>query len=459
LRRFLPGGDALILVALLALFAGLSYGIASQSEPPSGTAGTEHRSTFSTDSGGWKALYQLLEARQNKVVRFRRRPKEWPFRAGVVVTGPYSVGGAAGQWSRAEAKDALAWVAKGGALIAFTDAADDLTESLGVRTSEKAPLKLFGQSGSASKKPADSPDHDDLPSLTARPYRARSGSTPLAVQQPALFLEGVSTLNVPGAKRFTAAPAGSVPLVGDRLPVALAIPYGDGVIIAVSDAGIPDNSHLATADNARFVAQMVEFYASKQFPVILFDEYHQGYREANFFWTAIGRPGQLAFWQMAGLFLLMAYSASRRFGLPRPLAAPSRVSSEYVASLADLYRRARATDAALEAVLKIFWRDLCRSVDMPVDADLSEVALRAAGQASASTEAERASLAERIVRTLKECREKIDVPATSASDENSGRKKQKTKRKPTLSDTELLRLVTTLEGLRKELELGGRNHI
>ncbi len=458
-RRRLPvSGDTLVLCGLLLLFAGLSYGIARQSKPPS-PLGIAHRSSFATDSGGWKAFYRLLEKRQNRVRRFQRRPKEWPATAGVVVTGPYSIGGAVGQWAESEPRDALRWVSEGGVLIAFTDATDDLTEALGVRTSEKAPIKVPAQDLFLKKTETKEEWDEEAPTLKPRTFHPGPDGSSLTVEQPALFLEGVSKLNVPGKKRFTAGPEDSIRLVADNLPVVLAIPSGDGLILAVSDAGIPDNSHLAKADNARFVVQMAEAYTTKKRPTILFDEYHQGYRDADTFWTAIGRPGQLAFWQIAGLCLLMAYSASRRFGLTRPVDTPSRVSSEYVSSLADLYRRARAADAALDSVHRIFWRDMCRAAGMGTDALLPEVALRVAGQTTASDEAGRTALAERVITIVTECREKTAIPIEPV-DENPGKKKKKQpKPKPALSEGELLRLVTAIEMLRKELELGGRNPV
>ncbi|MES2464003.1 MAG: hypothetical protein V4671_25815, partial [Armatimonadota bacterium] len=231
-----------------------------------------------------------------------------------------------------------------------------------------------------------------------------------------------------------------------------------GVILAVSDASVPDNTNLTKSDHARFVVHTAEAYVTGKRRVVAFDEYHQGYRETNTFWTAIGRPGQLAFWQLAGLFLLMAYSASRRFGLPRPLPASPRVSSEYVASLADLYRRARATDAALEAVLKIFWRDLCRVSGLPSDAPLQEVAHRAAAQVGELSDAEQSALADRITSAVSECRAKIDPPEPPV-DEKSRRKIRAARRKSTLSEAELLRLVSLIEALRKELQIGGSSHV
>ncbi|MBC8104928.1 MAG: DUF4350 domain-containing protein [Cytophagales bacterium] len=470
-RRFpKPGGDTLILVALLLLFAALSFGIARQSEPPADPIGTEYRSSYSVQPGGWKAFYRLLETRGVPVTRWQRRPKEWPAGVGVVVTGPYSVGGAAGQWSEQEVGDALGWVSGGGVLLVFTDASDDLSDTLGLRMSEDTPLNFFrgDDKDNKRKKAAESKKAAQaVRTLQASPLPPDPAAAALSVRQPALFFEGVSRLDAPGEKRFTSAPQESVILIADRLPLSVAIPYGKGLVVAVADAGIPDNIHLANEDNARFVTQIIESYASGRRSRVLFDEYHQGYREANTFWTAIGRPGQLAFWQITALFLLMAYSASRRFGLPLPLAAPPRVSSEYVASLADLYRRAQATDAALSSVHRIFWRDLCRAAGMPLDAPISEVVLQAVAQVPALGEAERAALAERTVRIVAECRARVEASEAPLEPEKeteppsgakSRRRIKKAKPKPGLGETELLRLVTAIEGLRKELELGGSDH-
>ena len=466
-RRFALGGDTLVLCGLLLLFAILSFGIADQNEAPSNPFGTAHRSSFSADAGGWKAFYRLLETRGNRVRQVRRRPKEWSKKAGVVITGPYALGGSTGEWSEAEAKDALAWVAKGGVLIVYTDASDELTDALGLRTTEKAPLNLFGLEDADKKKKAkEDKQAKETEILRPTPLTVGAKGAPLTVRQPALFLAGVSQLKPAGDKRYTAAPTKSVALVADKLPLVLVIAHGDGLIFAVSDARIPDNTHLTNADNARFAVQMAEAYTTKQHPEILFDEYHQGYQDDDTFWSAIGRPGQLAFWQLLGLFLLMAYSASRRFGLPRALPAPPRVSSEYVRSLADLYRRARASDAALESVTRIFWRDLCRAAGMPTDAPIRDVAVRVVAAGDITTEAERNALVERITATVAECRAKIEAAEIPVAEPEAppvkGEKKKrlpKPKPKSVLTEAELLRLVMAVETLRKELELGGRNPV
>ena len=148
----------------------------------------------------------------------------------------------------------------------------------------------------------------------------------------------------------------------------------------------------------------------------------------------LGRPGRLVAWQLLGLALLLVYSAGRRFGLPRPLPAPPRVSSEYVASLADLYRRARAADAALEGVYLSFWRDLCRAVGLPYDAPPEEVVVRASRTLATG---DSASVEERLRRAVNECEARIDAGQ--------------------VRDADLVPLARELEALRKELGIGGHD--
>ena len=126
------------------------------------------------------------------------------------------------------------------------------------------------------------------------------------------------------------------------------------------------------------------------------------------------------------------WSAGKRFGLPRPLVAPPRVSSEYVSSLANLYRRARAADAALEGVYLPFWRELCRAVGLPYDAPTDQVVHRAAY--TLGTSADKDALEARLRQTVFACEQKLE----------SGN----------VRDGDLLPLARGLEEIRKELGLG-----
>jgi hypothetical protein len=254
--------------------------------------------------------------------------------------------------------------------------------------------------------------------------------------QPVAFVAGVDGLHLPGRQRFTRTPPGAVPLFADGSgPAVLVLRRGRGTIVAVSDPRAGDNAHLARDDNARFFLQLARTYgvtSGDARPRVAFDEFHQGYYDGASFWTAVGRPGRLVAGQLAALALLIAYSASRRFGLPRPLPEAQRVSSEYVASLADLYRRAGAGDAALDGVFRSFRRDLCRAVGVPFDAPTEEVVAQATRTLAAASEETK----ERLRRAVNDCEARIA----------SGK----------VADAELVPLARELAALRKDLNLGGQ---
>jgi len=391
--------DALVLCALLLLLALLSLRMGV--EEPQGAPRTPRRSIASARPGGWKGLRLLLERQGFAVLPVEREPRDWPGDARVLISGEAYSGawGRATAWTDRQADDALGWVAEGRTLVLLVESRSALLDRLKLK---------IGQ--------------------TERRERT------LFPLQPAPFLAGVDGLQVPGGTRWRSAPPGAVSLFADDDPAALVLSWGKGRVVAVSDAGVADNGHLARNDNARFLVALVAAHAVPASRRVAFDEFRQGYQTADTFWDAIGRPGQRVAWQLLLLVLLLVYSAGRRFGLPRPLPAPPRTSSEYVASLADLYRRAGAGDAALEGVYLSFWRDLCRAAGLPYDAPTNEVVSHAARTLATG---DKAAVEERLRRVVNEFETKIEA----------GR----------VRDNELAPLARELEALRKELGIGGND--
>ena len=69
------------------------------------------------------------------------------------------------------------------------------------------------------------------------------------------------------------------------------------------------------------------------------------------------------FLQLAALIALVLYSRSRRFARPLPAGEPNRLSKlEYVAAMAELQRRTRGFDLALENIYTEFRRRVARLV-------------------------------------------------------------------------------------------------
>lgn len=396
--------DTLLLLALLLGFTFLAFSI-GQTGQEGEEQGDPRRTTYSARPGGWKAWFLLLQERGLRPERLEVPPEEWPEEARLVISGtPYfgvrqAMSGEASLWTPEEAEAALKWVEQGGTLLLFDEKGSAFTQKLKLEVEEVS--------------------------------REVSPLNPL---QPAAFLAGVRRVAVPGSERWVKTPRSAVPLLSNGKPALVVIARKKGLIFACASAALAENRSLLEADNARFVAQLAESYAPED-GTVFFDEFHQGYSQSRSFWDALGRPGQWAAYQVLVLILLIAYSASRRFGLPQPLPPSPRVSSEYVSAVASLYQKAGARDAALEAVYRSFLHDLCRAVGLPPDTPAQDIASQAASAMG------RIDLRTPLFQLLEACEKRSD---------------EAVQKKITLTDAELLQFVRDLEQMRKELQLGGR---
>lgn len=135
-------------------------------------------------------------------------------------------------------------------------------------------------------------------------------------------------------------------------------PYGDGSIVVVSDPYIVSNGGINLVDNAQLATNVVSGNGR-----IAFDEYHQGYgsnqnRLLNYFY---GTPVIPVFLQLVLIVGLVMISLSRRFARPLPLEKESRISNlEYVGAMAQLKRRTKAYDLAIENIYTDFRRRISR---------------------------------------------------------------------------------------------------
>jgi hypothetical protein len=389
------GADVWILVGLLVLFGLLTYMLAGQER--SGKEARPRYSAFNAGASGYKAAYLLLKQRGVPVLPFQKETKEIPKDAQVLISAtPYfslTLLGSGSRWSEEDRDAIIEWVRDGHTLILLHDDDGEMTQE----------LELDPAAG--TKMDANLPP-----------------------QQPTPFMAGIKSVFFPGSSRWVKTPDRAVTLFGDKEAAVVAIARGKGVIYAVSNPQIFSNRHLGDADNARLLVQMVEG-SLKGRGSVYFDEYHQGFETGRTFFDALGKSGQYALIQLVVLSLLIAYSAGKRFGLPRPLPAASRVSSEYITSVADLYKRARARDTVLEGVYLSFWRDLCRLVGQSLDASTAEVVNAAKGLSSVK------DAAGRLEKLLNDCEEAIALG-------------------PALKQEEMLRLARALEDMRKELQLG-----
>lgn len=214
----------------------------------------------------------------------------------------------------------------------------------------------------------------DLVAESASP----SGATEFAPLQPTPDTRDVISLHSEADARLKRDAKDGLALFGDRAgPLALAIPVGRGRLVAIADSQFASNANLRRAENAAFLANILA-RAGRPGAAILFDEYHHGDAElaaGATVWTALGRPLQLSLIQIALAGIVLIAALVVRFGTPVPLSRGlTRTSTEYVTSLAGLYRRAQASTAALETLYRQFLRDVAARLALAPDVNLERLA-------------------------------------------------------------------------------------
>ena len=286
-----------------------------------------------------------------------------------------------------------------------------------------------GKSGPGGAKNArsDADTFADALDLVVESASPATGRTEFAPLQPVSDTQGIISLHSASGARISRARPDGLALFGDAAgPLALEIPVGRGRLIAVADAGLFSNAGLARAENAVFLADLLAHYSRPGGP-ILFDEYHHGDVADNpggSVWEALGRPLQLALIQVFLAALCLMVLLGGRFGPPIPSGRDlARSSADYVASLANLYRRAEASGTALETLYRQFLRDVCGRLALPPDVNLERLAEVAARRGQVNKEGFR--------RLLATCEMRLDAGK--------------------VTEAELLDLTRQMESIRKEI--------
>jgi len=399
-RTYNRGDILLVLVALPMLVVAAYFALAGTTN---NSEVGEHHTSYSARESGYKAIYLLLQQRGISVRRYQASVQRWPDDAHIMISATPISSGLTGQiWGDEEVKDAIRWIEAGGTLILLSRMDDALAKKLLLRPADIGPKAAL-----------------------------------LSPRQPITFLDDVKKVSFPDRYRFERMPDNAIILFSDKNPAFLVLQRGKGLIFTAPTSKIIENKHLIEAENARFFVRLIEsqlYKTNGKSGSVYFDELHQGFQSERSFWDVIGKPGQFALLQLGLLFVLIFYTAGKRFGVARPSVGPSRVSLEYVTSIASLYRRAGARDTALEGIYLSFSRDLCRTLGIPLDASNEEVARSAAAILGDPHDPNR----QRIFSLLERSEEAIA----------SGSK---------LSDQDLLRLTQEMDGVRKELELRGND--
>lgn len=159
----------------------------------------------------------------------------------------------------------------------------------------------------------------------------------------------------------------------DQRPVAGVRTIGAGRLILVASALPISRAALASADNADFLLAVVE--AHRGSGVVIWDEYHHGFRERYPLADLVLRPEISAvLLQVFVLGLIYVWSRGLRYGVPLVRLDPERRSvREFVCSLSDLYRRARQEREVLATLVQRHRRALAAYLQLPPNASLDDI--------------------------------------------------------------------------------------
>lgn len=204
--------------------------------------------------------------------------------------------------------------------------------------------------------------------------------------QPTPYTRGVERLSLSEyATRVRVSGKPATDHIGDGTKAVLAdTRVGQGRLILLTDPHVVANNGLAQADN---VVAALNLFVDQPAGKIAFDEYHHGYgastASSGLMAYFRGTPVPWMMGQAALIALVVVYSYGRRFARPIPLRQERRTTNlEFVSSMANITRLARASDLAMQNIYSEFRKRLCGFSGLPVKVDnvrLADVAASRAG--------------------------------------------------------------------------------
>ncbi len=391
-ERFLIFSGLILLVIILI---GLNAASFVQKEKVPDSEDKPNRSTFNAGATGTRAFYDLLAETGRKTTRWQK-PASALLSAGKDKPATFVViGKTRREFEDNEVEQLLRWVSEGGKLVVIDR---EPPEEL-IKTTANYIISI-----AASKEnlffDADPSDQNRMTEKTAsaKPAQPTLYTDKVNAVQASRFASSANFEHISGGnesankdknkkqidvigsdddKSENPPPAISktssekietstlsapvVHLANDEKNLLVDFPFGSGEIVYLTDPYIVANGGIELADNARLA---VNIAASRE-GVIAFDEYHQGYAEGDkqILTYFAGTPVVGIFLQLLIFAGLVFYTQSRRFARPLPEIESNRLSKlEYISAMAELQRRTKAFDLAIENIYTEFRRRTSRLV-------------------------------------------------------------------------------------------------
>lgn len=400
----------LTVVIIVGLLVGINLTTYIDQEEVEESELSPNRSTYHAGLTGTRALYDLLSESGYKVMRWRELPVKLLSDEGQKVKTFVVIGRAPLSFDQEQADNLLAWVKLGGRLVIIDRQPDfhiipasgawTMKTAIGTQSPSVAdPEKPEQLTENVKPVPPVQPTfltHDIesvIPSVFAATINFSRSDTEDGSQAEDAA-EGFPSANehekpAPSPSVVTvtqdnstpASPAPVVHLADSKGALLIDYPHGQGRIILLSEPYIFSNHGIRLKDNLQLAINML---ASSE-GLIAFDEYHQGRgitRNALISYFS-GTPVIPVLAQVVLLILLVLWTRGRRFARPLPLPQVDRRSSlEFVASMAELQRRARAFDLAIENIYMRTRRVLSRYAGVDYNSPRSEISSRVAARSS-----------------------------------------------------------------------------
>lgn len=292
-------------------------------------------STYSARSRGAKAAYLLLQDLGYKVERWEQSPTELPLdqpeHTIVVLASPFRL-------PSQEEKNALQkYLSLGGKIL---------------ETGSSPSLYL----------PHAETEPERLPAPVGRDYQPQLLTS--------LTRGGVIQMS-PGAYWKDASTAFLTHYADEARPIVVSYKVGQGQVIWWASSTPLTNAAIAKSGNLALLLNSLGQPGSVH---VYWDEYFHGYKQSfsGYFHQA---PIVYGLMQCALVFAALVFTFSRRNGPIHPLAPPARLSPlEFVYTLGKLYRRAKATHAALEVPYSRFRLLATRQLGISPDTSAPDLA-------------------------------------------------------------------------------------
>jgi len=194
-------------------------------------------------------------------------------------------------------------------------------------------------------------------------------------------VSGVTDVKFTSMSRIDGFTDGMIEYFGDLTgALMVTFPAGSGHAVFITDNTLISNKSIGDLDNSVLLVSILNNYSGKG-SNIFFDEYHHGYGTVTYdrketLWTWMPVYMKVIILQLFLAIFIFLFARSLRFGLPVPLSVkPSGPhQSDFVISMANLFRRAEGRREIACELYSSFKRDIVKKLVIKNHEDYNEIA-------------------------------------------------------------------------------------